>query len=97
MGKHNDSAVAAVVEKLNQGIILTAHNGLQGGNVTVGPYHAAVDDGMRFGVFGSGRISAYKGEPVHITTRTAEEAAQGFVNSVGHTRAREAAKAHKGE
>jgi len=85
MSKHYNSAVSKVLAKLNEGAILSAHNALDHEDTTVGPYTEAVDRGMRFAVIG------WRGKRPQIECRTALEAAQYFVDRVGHTRAREAA------
>ena len=58
----------------------------------VGPYREAVDRGFRFAVIGDkGRAEAKLGVGREFTT--AENAAWGFINRVGSTRANDAAKA----
>lgn len=82
---HNDKAVARVVDVLARGKILKAYSPLDHEDVTVGPYHEAVDRGNRFAVIG------WRGQSPQRVFRTALEAAHSFVGRVGSTRAREAA------
>lgn len=86
MGKHYDSARDAVQAAIENRKVLTAYDSLRGQETTVGPYTEAVDRGFRFAVIGCGRAG---GQSEH---RTARDAAERFVDLVGHTRAREAAR-----
>jgi hypothetical protein len=86
MGKHHDSARAAVEAALKQSRILTAYDHLRHHDTTVGHYTEAVDRGYRFAVIGWGRNGN------QTECRTASQAAETFIELVGTTRAREAAR-----
>jgi hypothetical protein len=88
----NETAVARVAQLIQAGVVLVAHNALDHEDTSVGPYHEAVDRGYRFAVIGDkGRAEQRCGVSREHTT--AENAAWGFVNRVGSTRANDAAKA----
>lgn len=81
---HNETAAARVAAAMERGFVLVAHNALAREDTTAGPYHEAVDRGIRFAVIGwrSGR---------EFRCADASSAAAEFVGRVGSTRAREAA------
>lgn len=88
----NETAVARVAQLISAGLVLVAHNALDHEDTSVGPYREAVDRGFRFAVIGDkGRAEAKLGVGREFTT--AENAAWGFINRVGSTRANDAAKA----
>lgn len=81
-----EKAAAKVEAEIVSGNVLVAYSALDRGDFSVGPYTEAVDRGFRFAVIGNGRTASRQRE-----FRTAKEAAYSFVNTVGSTRAREAA------
>jgi hypothetical protein len=84
----NDIAIARVAQVIAAGHVLVAHNALAHEDTTVGPYHEAVDSGIRFACIG------VKGKTSEERTRKAEDAAWSFVmERVGSSRANDAAKA----
>lgn len=84
MSARYNTIVSRVVERLNAGRILMAHNALAHEDTTVGPYTEAVDRGFHFAVIG------WRGRCPSGEARTAREAAELFVDRVGTGRAREA-------
>lgn len=89
MNKHERSAAILICKALKHNLILTAYDALSNCDRTCGPYIEAVDRGIRFAVLSHGRNASRTTERF---VKTAEEAAESFVLSVGSTRAREAAK-----
>jgi hypothetical protein len=84
----NDIAIARVAQVIAAGHVLVAHNSLRGEDTTIGPYHEAVDRGIRFACIG------VRGRAEMESTRRAEDAAWWFVmERVGSSRANDAAKA----
>ena len=83
----HETTVARVAQLIAAGVVLTAHNAVAREESTVGPYHEAVDRGIKFA-----RLST-KGRAPERMARSAEDAADGFVSRVGSTRANDSAKA----
>jgi len=79
--------VSRIAQVVADGHVLVAHNALAGEDMTVGPYQEAVDRGVRFACL------SVKGRSSDAHVRTANEAALWFVDSVGTSRANDAAKA----
>lgn len=83
----HETTVARVAQAITAGIVLTAHNAVAHEDATVGPYHEAVDRGIKFACLST------KGRAPERMARTAEDAADGFVCRVGSTRANDAVMA----
>lgn len=83
----HETTVARVAQVIKANIVLTAHNAVAHEKTTVGPYHEAVDRGIRFACLST------KGRAPERMARSAEDAADGFVARVGGSRANDAAKA----
>lgn len=83
----HETTVARVAQCIEAKIVLVAHNALDHEDTTVGPYHEAVDRGIRFACL------SVKGKAPDRLATLAQNAADGFVSRVGSTRANEAAKA----
>ncbi len=83
----HEITVARVSAVISRAIVLTAHNALDHEDTTVGPYHEAVDCGVRFACIGS------RGRAPERREARADAAAEAFVARVGAGRANEAARA----
>lgn len=82
----HEITVARVAAVITAGVVLTAHNALQHEDTTVGPYHEAVDRGIRFACIG------VRGRAPERREARAVDAAEAFVERVGTGRANDAAK-----
>lgn len=82
----HETTVARVAAVISAGVVLTAHNALQHEDTTVGPYHEAVDRGVRFACIG------VRGRAPERRESRAVDAAEAFVARVGTGRANDAAK-----
>ena len=83
----HEITVARVAQVIAAGIVIVAHNAVAHEDATVGPYHEAVDRGIRFACLST------KGRAPDRMARTADDAADGFICRVGSTRANDAVKA----
>lgn len=83
----HETTVARVAQIIKAGTVLVAHNAVAHEDATVGPYHEAVDRGIKFACLST------KGRAPERMAKSAEDAADGFVCRVGSTRANDAAKA----
>jgi len=86
MTRH-EITVARVAAVIARAVVLTAHNALDHEDTTVGPYHEAVDRGVRFACIGA------RGRAPERREVRADAAAEAFVARVGAGRANEAAMA----
>jgi hypothetical protein len=82
----HEITVARVAQIISLGHVLVASNALDHEDTTVGPFHEAVDRGIRFACIG------VKGRRPEQHTQRADDAADHFVSRVGTTRANDAAK-----
>lgn len=82
----HETTVARVAQLITAGVVLVARNAVAHEDATVGPYHEAVDRGIRFACLST------KGRAPERMAKTAEDAADGFVSRVGSTRANDSAK-----
>lgn len=83
----HETTVARVAAVIADGCVLTAHNAVDHEDTTVGPYHEAVDRGVRYACIG------VRGRRPELREARAVDAAEGFVGRVGTGRANDAARA----
>lgn len=82
----HETTVARVSAVIARSIVLTAHNAILHEDTTVGPYHEAVDRGVRFACIG------VRGRAPERRESQADAAAEAFISRVGSGRANDAAK-----
>ena len=90
---NHEKAVARIAQLITASKVLVAYNQRDHEETSVGPYTEAVDRGYRFACIGDkGRADGLlqRGNREH---RSAESAAQVFIERVGSTRAMAAARA----
>jgi len=82
----HETTVARVAAVISRSLVLTAHNAILHEDTTVGPYHEAVDRGVRYACIGT------RGRAPERRESRADAAAEAFVDRVGTSRANDAAK-----